>query len=445
MEAKNNEDVPDPQPQPKSKAWLRNYIPLFFGESVSMLGSFVVQFAITWWLTVTTGDPSILANGTIFIRLPGALLGPFLSSVVDRLDRRLVLAVTDAIISAGTIFLVAMFWLDRVKIWHIFLVFGISSIFGNIQWSAVTAVTSSIVPKEHLQRTEGLTVTVQSLFTLAGPMLGALLIETFALPVHIVLSIDVITAAIAILLLLAIKIPKVVKPAESAITISSMWHDMAEGFGFIFSNKGFLYLIGIFAFINLALNPVFTFMPLLITDYFHMGASELGWLQAAGGAGMGLGGLVMAIWGGFKRKMNTIIFGNALFAVFLIMLAAASPNTYWLALVAFFLASVSQPITNSPIMAILQSKIPHALQGRVFTLTISLISVTQPLILLVAGPVARITGVHFWYWIGAIGMSITTLLFFIRPVYRIENQDFENGNDAAVIMQPVVEEVSVHR
>lgn len=407
-----------------------------------MLGSFVVQFAITWWLTVTTGDPSILANGTIFIRLPGALFGPFLSSVVDRMDRRLVLAVTDAIISAGTIFLVVMFWLDKVQIWHIFLVFGISSIFGNIQWSAVTAVTSSIVPEEHLQRTEGLTVTVQSLFTLAGPMLGALLIETFALPVHIVLSIDVITATIAILLLLTIKIPKVVNPPETAITLTSMWHDMTEGFGFIFSNKGFLYLIGIFAFINLALNPVFTFMPLMITDYFHMGASELGWLQAAGGAGMGLGGLVMTIWGGFKRKMNTIIFGNALFALFLIMLASASPNLYWMALIAFFLASVSQPISNSPIMAILQSKIPHDLQGRVFTLTISLVSVVQPLILLVAGPVARITGVHFWYWIGAVGMSVATLLFFIPSVYRIEDKEFENGNSIA-IPQTITEEISI--
>jgi len=166
-------------------------------------------------------------------------------------------------------------------------------------------------------------------------------------------------------------------------------------------------------------------------------------VQAAGGAGMGLGGLVMALWGGFKRKMNTIIFGNALFALFLVMLAAASPDLYWLALVAFFLASVSQPITNSPIMAILQSRIPHDLQGRVFTLTISLISITQPLILLVAGPVARITGVHFWYWVGAVGMSITTLLFFIRPVYRIEDQEFENGNHGAMIVQPVVEEISI--
>ena len=405
-----------------------------------MLGSIIVQFAIVWWLTVTTGDPSILASGTIFIRLPGALLGPFLSSVVDRMDRRLVLAVTDAIISLGTIFLVIMFWLELIQIWHIFVVFGISSVFGNIQWSAVTAVTSSIVPDEHLQRVEGLTVTVQSLFTLAGPVLGALLIETFALPVHLVLSIDVITATIAILLLLTIKVPKVLREDESAMTISTMWQDMTEGFSFIFSNKGFLYLIAIFAFINLALNPIFTFLPLLVKDYFGKGAQELGWVQAAMGAGMGLGGLIMTLWGGFKRKMKTIILGNALYALCLGVFAAASPNMFWLALAGMFMASVTQPISNSPIMAILQSKIPLNLQGRVFTLTISLISVTQPLILLIAGPVARVTGVHFWYWIGAAGMAIATLLFFLKPVYNIEDKKFENGNSTNMnIVQPAAE------
>jgi DHA3 family macrolide efflux protein-like MFS transporter len=440
MEEKNTGDSPDPgSPNLKKNTWLRNYIPLFLGESVSLLGSIIVQFAIVWWLTVTTGDATILANGTIFIRLPGALFAPLLSSVVDRMDRRWVLAITDAIISLGTIFLVIMFWLERIQIWHIFLVFGISSIFGNLQWSAVTAVTSSIVPDDQLQRVEGMTVTVQSLFNLAGPVLGALLIETLALPVHIVLSLDVITATIAILLLLTIKVPRVIRHDENTLSLSTIWQDMSEGFGFIFANKGFLYLIIIFAFINLALNPVFTFLPLLVTDYFHMGASELGWLQAAMGAGMGLGGLVMTIWGGFQRKMNTIILGNALFAFFLGVFAVASPNMYWLAVAGMFFLSLSQPISNSPILAILQSKVPHALQGRVFTLTLSLISVVQPLILLIAGPVARVTGVHFWYWVGFAGMALTTLLFFIKPVYRIEDQEFENGNGSAVIAQPVVE------
>ena len=136
----------------KDRSWLKSYIPLFIGEAFSILGSVLVQFAIVWWLTDTTGSATTLASGSIAIIVPGALLGPFLGTLVDRLDRRWVLVITDAIISLGTIFLIIMFWLERVEIWHIFVVFGISSIFGSLQWSAMQAVTSTIVPEEHLQR-----------------------------------------------------------------------------------------------------------------------------------------------------------------------------------------------------------------------------------------------------------------------------------------------------
>lgn len=438
MEETHNEDNPDPHLSSPDRAWLKTYIPLFLGESVSLLGSIIVQFAIVWWLTETTGSSTVLASGSIFIMLPGSLFGPFLATLVDRMDRRMLLVVTDAIISLGTIFLVFMFWLDIIEIWHIYLVFGISSIFGNMQWAAVTAVTSSIVPDDQLQRVEGMTVTVQSLFNLAGPVLGAALVSL--LPIYGVLSIDVITASIAILLLLTLKIPKVVRHDERAITPSAMWRDMTEGFKFIVAHQGFLYLILVFALFNFFLQPIFTFLPLLVTDYFGKGVAELGYLQSALGLGMVLGGLIMSVWGGFKRKIHTIIFGNLFFGLFIAVIAIASPDMFWLSVIGVLLMSISNPIMNSPILALLQSKVPLEIQGRVFSLAQSLVTLSIPLALGIAGPIAEKTGVHVWYWVSCIGTVAATGLLFLKPIFTLEDQEFNNHTiDGATIVQPTAE------
>ena len=402
--------------------WLKTYIPLFLGESISLLGSIIVQFSIVWWLTETTGSATILATGSIFIMLPGALIGPFLATLVDRMDRRWVLVITDAIISLGTIFLMLMFWLDTIQIWHIFLVFAISSVFGNMQWSAVAAVTSTIVPEEQLQRVQGANTTLQSVFNIGGPVLGATLMGL--LPIYAVLSVDMITAVIAIALLWVLKIPKVVKSTQEPVSPAGMWRDFKDGFRFVTHHRGFLYLIIAFALMNFFLEPLFTFFPLLVTDYFKKGVFELSLIDTFWGIGMVIGGLIMSAWGGFKRKIKSIILGNILFGIFVGVIAIAPPEMFWLALVGVFLMAMSNSISNAPIMALLQTKVPKEIQGRVFSLTQSLVTITIPLSLLIAGPIADVTGVHIWYWIGAVGMLAICGLQFLKPIYTLEDQEF---------------------
>lgn len=403
------------------RGWLKRYIPLFLGQTFSLLGSTLVQFAIVWWLTQSTGSSAILASGTIAIIVPGALLGPFLGTLVDRLDRRLVLIVTDAIITLGTIFLMVMFWLDLIQVWQVFVVFSISSLFGSMQWTANTAVMSTIVPDDQLTRVQGITTTLQAGVNIAGPPLGALLMGV--LPIYGVLSIDVITAVIAIAILGMLRLPKVIRHDEHAVTPKRMWLDFREGLHFILHWRGLLYVIIAFALINAVLEPIFTFFPLLVTQYFGLGALELGSINAAWGLGMVAGGVLISVWGGFKKKINTMIFSNLFMGVFLGVLSLAAPNQFWLAVVAIFFAASANPLNNASVMALLQSRIPQHMQGRVLSLASSMVSITIPISLAIAGPLAEITGVHPWYWIGTFGLILISLLFFIKPIRTIEEQE----------------------
>ena len=407
----------------ENKTWLKSFIPLFLGESFSMLGSVLVQFAIVWWLTDTTGSATVLASGSIAIIVPGALLGPFLGTLVDLIGRRWVLVITDSLISLGTLFLIIMFRLERIEIWHIFVLFGISSLFGSMQWSAMQAVISTIVPDEHLQRLQGLTTTIQSAITIGAPPLGALLMSV--LPVYQVLSIDVGTAVFAIALLWLVKIPKVVQSTEKVVSIGGMWRDCREGFSFLVHWRGMFYLILVYALVSMLIEPIFTFLPLLVTEHFGLGALELGFINTAWGIGMVAGGLVMSIWGGFKKKIKTNIFGNMMFGIFMLPIAMARPDMYWLALIGIFLSGMSSALSNAPIMAILQSKVPKHMQGRVFSLVMSMVQISIPISLAIAGPIADSVGVRPFYWVGSIGMILLSGFMLIKPIRTIEEQEFD--------------------
>jgi DHA3 family macrolide efflux protein-like MFS transporter len=133
----------------------------------------------------------------------------------------------------------------------------------------------------------------------------------------------------------------------------------------------------------------------------------------------------MSIWGGFKKKIKTIIFGNLMFGIFMLLLAMARPDMYWLALIGIFLSAMSNALSNAPIMAILQSKVPKYMQGRVFSLVMSMVSISIPISLAIAGPLADSVGVRPFYWVGSIGMILLSGFMLIKPIRTIEEQEFD--------------------
>jgi len=88
-------------------------------------------------------------------------------------------------------------------------------------------------------------------------------------------------------------------------------------------------------------------------------------------------------------------------------------------------------LTDGPISALLQATVPPEMQGRVFALLGSLFSLTTPIGLAIAGPVADATGVPFWFLLAGLICSATAAVgFFVRPLIHIEDQA-PNGSPMA--------------
>ncbi len=395
--------------------WKTRFFPIWVGQQFSLFGSAVAQFALVWWLTRETGSATVLATASLVALIPGVVLGPFAGTLVDRWNRKRVMIVADGVIAAFSLSLALRFWSGRVQIWHIFLVKGIRSLGGAFHWTAFAASTSLMVPKEHLSRVAGLNHALYGIMNIVTPPAAALLLSVA--PIHIVLGVDVLTALFAITPLLFLPIPQ----PESSNQGEPYFIQLVLGFRYVWAWKGALVLLVGASFLNALLNPAFSLLPLLVTKHFGKGAMELGLLESAFGFGTIAGGLFLSIWGGFKRRIYTALLGMVGMGLGVGALGFLPSSYFYVALGAMGFIGFANPITNSPLMAILQATVSPEMQGRVFSLVSSLSGGASPLGLALAGPIADLFGVQVWFAAGGLGLILMGLGgFFIPPLVRIE-------------------------
>ncbi len=411
--------------------WKLPFFTIWTGQAVSLVGSRLVQFALVWWLTESTGSATVLATASLVALLPGIVLGPFAGALVDRWNRRRVMIVADSFVALISAWLAYLFWTGTVSTWHVYVAMLGRSLGGAFHWPSMQASTSLMVPREHLSRVAGMNQTLQGAMGIAAPPLGAILLAL--LPVHGIMGIDVATAAVAVVSLFLTAIPEPPRAEVSAGVKPSVWQDLRAGFRYVRGWPGLIIIVALAMVINFVVNPAFTLMPLLVTDHFRGGALQLGWLQSGWGVGMLVGGVLLSVWGGFRRRVYTSMAGLVLEGLAIIVIGLAPANGFQLALGALFVAGLMNPLINGPLLAILQVAVAPDMQGRVFTLVSSLSAAMMPLSLAVAGPVADAIGVRTWYVIGGAVFSLLgAVTFFVPAIANIEQQSRSGQEDEPV-------------
>ncbi len=402
--------------------WQTPFFAIWTGQAFSLLGSRIVQFALVWWLTERTGSATVLATATLVALLPEILLSPIAGAYVDRWNRRIVMIVADGLIALASIWLAYLFWSGAMQIWHIYVIMLVRALGGCFHWPAMQASTSLMVPREHLARVAGLNQTLNGALSILAPPLGALLMGL--IPLHGVILVDVVTAALAIAPLCFVHVPQP-RRANEGQKVSSVWCDVQDGLRYVFNWPGLVTLIGAIMIFKIVLTPAFSLMPLLVSDHFGGGAVQLSLLQAIIGVGIVLGGLILSAWGGFKRQIYTSMMGMCIIGVSFIILSLLPSRLFWAALATVFLMGLTIPMIDGPIMAIFQGTISPEMQGRVLTLVISLGSITSPLGLSVAGPVTDLLGIRIWYLAaGLLCGSMGVASYFAPAIVNIEQNNY---------------------
>jgi len=403
---------------------LRAFLIIWSGQAVSLLGSKLAQFALIWWLTKTTESPTILTLAMMIGLLPQVVLGPIVGVLVDRWSRRAIMLVADGTVALATLVLGILFWQEAASVPAVFVVLFVRALGETFHWPAMYASTTLMVPDEHLTRIQGMNQTLDGGLRIVGAPLGALLLEV--IDIAGIIAVDVATALFAIVPLLLIAIPRPERVAPAGQGLASIWQELGDGLRYVRARRAHMLLIGTALLVNLLLTPAMSLLPILVTSHFRGEALQLAWLQAGMGVGIVCGGLLLSVWGGFKRRIYTTIMGLVGLGLGVLLVSLTPSGLLPLAVGGLFIIGSMLSLANGPLSAILQATVAPAMQGRIFMLFGSLSSLIAPLGLVIAGPFSEQVGVRAWFFAAGITtLAVGVASAFSRTLLSVEDSAVE--------------------
>lgn len=359
------------------------FIVVWLGQLVSLLGSSLSNFALDVWVYQQTGSVTQLSFLVLFTTLPRIIISPFAGILVDRCNRRWVMILSDSGAALSTLTIAILLLAGKMHISHIYLASAVISGFSAFQWPAYTAATTLLVPKKYLGRASGMTHLAQSLGQLLSPILGGLLLEIIKLSGIFVLDLSSFLFALIILLLVRFPQHKIMQIQQT--NQASLFKEILYSFHYLKSRSGLFALLLFFTASNFigGIHQVL-FYPLILS---FASPVQLGTIMSVGGVGMLTGSLFMSTWGNGRQKYINILFSFMLLNGFSIIFAGFYPSTVLFTLT-IFLLFFGLPFISSSAMVIFQKKVAPDLQGRVFSLTSTMVGSSLPLAYLIAGPLA---------------------------------------------------------
>ena len=381
----NEPTAPIPEDRP---GWRRDVALFLSGQMVSLFGSMLVQYAVLWYLTLTTKDGTVLALSTIFGFLPQAIVSIFGGVWADRHNRKFLIMGADAAIAVATLTLAVLMYFGARDLWLIYAALAVRSVGAGVQTPAVGALVPQIVPGDRLLSINGLTQTIQAGMMLVGPPVAAVLYAT--LPLAGILSIDVITAAVGISLLALVPVTKVVRADAAPVGYLS---DLAAGFRYVVSHPLIRWLLGLYAVVMvLAAAPSFL-TPLMVARSFGEEVWKLTVLELSFSIGMMLAGATIGVWGKRFGRMTLIIGASLAFGALSIGMGLST--NLWVFYAFMFGVGVAVPAFSTPSMTVLQETVEPERQGRVFGFFGIVSATAMPVGMAVFGPLADVRSVEF--------------------------------------------------
>jgi DHA3 family macrolide efflux protein-like MFS transporter len=398
----------------QTSSWKRNFFIIWAGQAMSLITSAILQMAIIFYLTEKTGSALVLSIASLVGFLPYALLGPAIGVWVDRYDRKLVMIGADLIIAAAGAVLAFIALFMELPVWMIMVVLFTRSVGTAFHTPALTATTPLLVPKEQLTRCAGYSQSLQSISYILSPAVAAFLYAAWEL--NAIIVIDVVGALVACSTVAFVHIPRIGREEESPER--NFIREMKAGLMTLRENKGLfaLLLVGtLYMFIYMPINALY---PLMSMDYFSGTPLHASIAEIAFAAGMLVGGLILGLLGGFKKKILLMTASILLMGMSLAVSGLLPIHGFAIFALCCLLMGLSVPFYSGVQTALFQEKIKPEYLGRVFSLTGSIVSLAMPLGLILSGVFADRIGVGRWFFLSGVLIMGTAFLCQILPSVR---------------------------
>lgn len=396
----------------KEYNWKKSIIRFLSAQTISLFGSSIVQYAIVWYITLTTSSGKMLMFSTLCGFMPQIIISLFAGVWIDRYERKKLVMLSDSAIAFSTLLLAVSFLAGYKNIWLLMAVLIIRSAGTGIQTPAVNAMIPQIVPAQQLMRVNGINSTVSSIIMFISPAVSGAVLSVASL--EATLFIDVISAVIGV----GITSTIFIRPYEKKLPgKNSYLEEIKNGFAYLKENR-FIKRLLIFQLVILFLiSPSAFLTPLMVSRTFGEEVWRLTASEMTYSFGMIMGGLLIASWGGFKKKLNTTMLAGAFYGALMIGLGTAP--LFLIYLVCNALIGITAPCYNAPITVTIQEKVIPEMHGRIFSFMQIATSCALPLGMVLFGPLADIFSVQSLLLVsGAVVVVISSLVYgtsFLDP------------------------------
>jgi MFS family permease len=334
----------------------RNFRLYFYGQSISVAGTWMQTVAQNWLIWRLTHDARWLGLVNGASAIPFVLFALWGGHIADRYSRRTILVWTQtlAMILAFVLALLATNnrWV-HIQAWHIVALATISSVVNAFNMPAQQAfVTDMVDDRKALGNAIALNSLRFNLSRFLGPILaGIVLVKSNAATCFAINGLSYLAVIWSLLLM---RLPPVL-PQERR---TSVW----EGFGYIWHNRNILRIVLLVGVSAIFTWPISTLFPVFASQ-FHQGARGYSWMMSVNGIGAALGGLLLAAFGHSLPRRLPVYGGAFVFCISLLLLAAAP--TYQLNLACLTLSGFAMIVLGTSCNTRVQEDAPDALRGRV--------------------------------------------------------------------------------
>lgn len=391
--------------------WQRNTGIFLAGQTVSLFGSMLVQYAVLWYLTLTTKDGAVLGIALVIGFAPQAVVSIFGGVWADRLNRKALIIGADLAIAAATLVLAIVMLSGQESLLWIYGALAVRSIGAGIQTPAVGALLPQLVPTSRLLRVNGMFASIQSVLMLVAPAVAALLYATMEMGA--ILLVDVVTAVIGVGLLILIPVATIRNPADEK---RGYFDDLKEGLRYVVRHPFVRWLLVMFAVMATLVGAPSFLTPLLVAREFGEEVWKLTVLEICFAIGMMIGGAALAAWGHRAPRMRLIAGSVVLMAVFSAGLGLA-PNLI-VFFVFMFLMGLAVPGMSTVSMTLLQEVVEPERHGRVFSFVGIVGAVAMPIGMALFGPLSNVWSVGTVLVVSAAAMLLVLVVAFLVPAGR---------------------------
>ncbi|MEP6775962.1 MAG: MFS transporter [Chloroflexota bacterium] len=385
----------------KSLRQHRNYRLYFFGQFLSLIGTWL-QSAAMAWLVLQLTHSAVAVGFLAFAQFtPYILFGLFGGAIIDRFEHRHTLQMTQIALAllSGIMTILTLF--NFVQLWEVYTIAACRGITLIINNPSRQAFIFQMVGRDELPNAIALNSSVANATRIIGPGVGGILIALFG--VGVCFAIDTVSYIAVIVALMMMRMSELY-PIERRERQSVMQGTL-EGLRYVWRQPRLLVALGMFLFICTFSINFNVLLPLVASDTLGAGAEVYGLLTACFGAGALVGALISASLG--KATWPILLASAAGFGLGEVLLAPET--TIFGAVLLLILSGVAYTLYTSNTNTIVQLSAPGYLQGRVAGLYSYIFSSSNAIGALVAGGLASLGGTQLAFFVAG-GVALACAL-----------------------------------